>query len=206
MGGGISCRLYFDLMLAICILITILALLLVSVLFASRASTRRKNKDKGAGCQPSQANSCSSMATSSLQEDKPTRTSGRQLLSPGAEGKQSSPTGESEGEGWTVVRGGTFSHPIYKRLSSLSGELNGLPLSKVKEKLSALNLSSMYVYGTAALVFDLLSCLIGYGIYGTLYIGLNCTSTLLNDLWGTCSLVPRLFQTLFLYVTKSVWA
>ena len=167
------CCLYFDLMLAVCILITILALLLILVLFASRASTRRQNKDKGTGCQPSQANSCSSMATSSPQEDKPTRTSGRQPLSPGVEGKQPSPAeagGENEGEGWTVVRGGTFSHPIYKKLSSLSGELNGLPLSKVKEKLSALNLSSMYVYGTAALVFDLLSCLIGYGIYGTLYL------------------------------------
>lgn len=38
-----------------------------------------------------------------------------------------------------------FSHPIYKRLSCLNGELNALSLSNLKEKLNTFNLSSMYV-------------------------------------------------------------
>ena len=47
-------------------------------------------------------------------------------------------------EGWTVPR---FNHPVYKKLSSLNGELNALSLSKLKEKLTSLNLSAMYVAG-----------------------------------------------------------
>ena len=53
--------------------------------------------------------------------------------------------GVAEGEKWSVAGGGKFNHPIYKKLSYLSGEVNALPLKKVKEKLTALNLSSVYV-------------------------------------------------------------
>ena len=47
-----------------------------------------------------------------------------------------------ESEGWTVPR---FNHPVYKKLSSLNGELNALSFSKLKEKLTSLNLSATYV-------------------------------------------------------------
>lgn len=137
---------YFDLMLATSFLLGFIVLLLLLLLYTSRAS-RRKNRDRTAGSQPFQANSCGSMATASPEsvsvEEEKTRISGE-------EGKQPSPG--AEGEGWTVAGGGKFSHPVYKKLSSLSGELNGLPLSKVKEKLTSLNLSSMYV-STCASVF-----------------------------------------------------
>jgi predicted lipid-binding transport protein (Tim44 family) len=129
-----------------------LILLLLLLSYTIRAS-RRKNRAKEAG---SQANGCGSMATASPESvraepevEELTHTSGeegRQPSSPGAEGKQSSPPAAAEGERWTVAGGGKFNHPVYKKLSSLSGELNGLPLSKIKEKLSELNLSSMYVY------------------------------------------------------------
>ena len=80
----------------------------------------------------------------------------REIQTSGEEdGKQPSPAGPvgaGSDEGWTTVGGGKFSHPVYKKLSSMNGELNGLPLSKVKEKLTALNLSSTYV-STCATVF-----------------------------------------------------
>ena len=47
-----------------------------------------------------------------------------------------------ESEGWTVPR---FNHPVYKKLSHLNGELNALSMSKLKEKLTSLNLSTTYV-------------------------------------------------------------
>ncbi len=142
---------YFDLMLiATCFFLGLILLLLLFLFYTIRAS-RRKNRAKEAG---SQAKSCGSMATASPEsvgvepeEEELTHTSGeegRQPSSSGTEGKQSSPPG-AEGEGWTVAGGGKFNHPVYKKLSSLSGELNGLPLSNIKEKLSALNLSSVYV-------------------------------------------------------------
>ena len=148
---------YFDLMLAICFFLALggFVIHLLFLVYTSRAS-RRKNNVKEAGSLPFQANSCGRMATASPEsvreeEEEVTHTSGkegRQPSSPGAEGKQPSPA-EAEGEGWTVAGGGKFSHPVYKKLSSLSGELNGLPLSNVKEKLNALNLSSMYVHTAA---------------------------------------------------------
>ena len=55
-----------------------------------------------------------------------------------------------ESEGWTVPK---FSHPVYKKLSCLNGELNALSLSKLKEKLTSLNLSSMYVGLTVMLPY-----------------------------------------------------
>lgn len=144
---------YFDLMLVICFFLGGFIIFLLFLVYTSRAS-RRKRSVKEAGSLPFQANSCGRMATASPESvreeeehEEVTHTSGeegRQPSSSGAEGKQPSPA-EAEGEGWTVAGSGKFSHPVYKKLSSLSGELNGLPLSSVKEKLSALNLSSMYV-------------------------------------------------------------
>ena len=115
-------------MLATGFLLGFIVLLLLLLLYTSRAS-RKKNREKAAGSQPFQANSCGSMATASPE-------------SVSVEEEESHVSG-AEGEGWTVAGGGKFSHPVYKKLSSLSGELNGLPLSKVKEKLTSLNLSSM---------------------------------------------------------------
>lgn len=132
---------HFDLMLAI--LLGFLVLVVLLLLHASRAS-KRKDRDKAAGSQPFQANSCGGMAAAppeSVSVDEK-----EAFTAAGEEGKQQSSPPGTEGEGWTVAGGGKFSHPVYKKLSSLSGELNGLPLSKVKEKLSTLHLSSMYVH------------------------------------------------------------
>ena len=59
------------------------------------------------------------------------------------EARENEEEGEADrSEGWTVPK---FSHPVYKKLSSLNGELNALSLSKLKENLTSMNLSSMYV-------------------------------------------------------------
>ena len=48
---------------------------------------------------------------------------------------------EQAGE-WRVP--GRRSHPLYKKLASLSGEVNGLSNDKVKQKLAVLGLSDRY--------------------------------------------------------------
>ena len=56
-------------------------------------------------------------------------------------GEEQPTPGASGSEGWKTVS--KFSHPIYRTLSCLNGELNALSLSELKEKLTALNLSSV---------------------------------------------------------------
>ena len=109
---------YFDLMLAICFFLGGFIILLLFLVYTSRAS-RRKNSVKEAGSLPFQANSCGRMATASPEsvreeEEEVTHISGeegRQPSSPGAEGKQPLPA-EAEAEGWTVAGGGKFNHPV----------------------------------------------------------------------------------------------
>ena len=57
------------------------------------------------------------------------------------EEEQPTTTGDPGSEGWKTVS--KFSHPIYRKLSCLNGELNALSLSELKEKLTTLNLSSV---------------------------------------------------------------
>lgn len=55
--------------------------------------------------------------------------------------EQPTPGDSGYEEEWKTVS--RLSHPIYKKLSCLNGELNALSLSELKEKLTALNLSSV---------------------------------------------------------------
>lgn len=133
--------------------IILLAFLLLFLLYTSGAFRRKeRSRVSVAGSQPNS----SSMAMASGSESVSVEGAETQTSDTGEEeGKQPSPGPEVAGgdEGWTTVGGGRFSHPVYKKLSSLNGELNGLPLSKIKEKLTALNLSSMYVSTYTAVIY-----------------------------------------------------
>lgn len=117
--------------LSTCLLGLLLTLLLLRLLVT------RVSRASAAG---SQANSMASAATVSQ-----TRAENEHDEDDEDSQKQSNvEENPPAGEGWTVV-GAKFSHPIYKRLSCLNGELNALSLNKLKEKLDTLNLSSTCV-------------------------------------------------------------
>ena len=120
-GGETPC---YALMLSTCCLLALFVFLFLLLLFVRGARLSRASSPRA-----------SDMATAtSISEPE------------GEEGNKSveeeQPThGDPGSDGWKTVS--KFSHPIYRKLSCLNGELNALSLSELKEKLTTLNLSSV---------------------------------------------------------------
>lgn len=107
------------------LLFTCLLALLVCLLLLFASGARRSTATGSRG---------SSMATAASSSELE-----REEGSENVQGEQ--PTA-GDSEGWKTVQP-KFSHPIYKKLSCLNGELNALSLSELKEKLTSLNLSAV---------------------------------------------------------------
>lgn len=115
------------LMLSTCCLLVLFVFLFLLLLLARVARVSRASSSRGSDM---------ATATSTVEpegEEEGSNTSAKE--------GQSTQSGGPESEGWKTVS--KFSHPIYRKLSCLNGELNALSLNELKEKLTTLNLSSV---------------------------------------------------------------